>query len=59
MFIKRIADEQYPKAKRITLVMDNYNTNTVSSFFETFQPKEAKNYETDLNLYIPQNIAVG
>jgi transposase len=42
MFIKRIADEQYPKAKRITLVMDNYNTHAASAFYETFRPKEAK-----------------
>lgn len=42
MFIKRIADEKYPKAKRITLVMDNYNTHNASSFYETLKPKEAK-----------------
>jgi len=42
MFIKGIADEQYPKAKRITLVMDNYSTHAASAFYETFRPKEAK-----------------
>lgn len=42
MFIKRIADEKHPKAKQITLVMDNYNTHNASSFYETFKPKEAK-----------------
>jgi hypothetical protein len=42
LFIKRIAEEKYPKAKRITLVMDNYNTHNASSFYETFKPKEAK-----------------
>lgn len=42
MFIKRIADEQYPKAKKITLVMDNLNTHTASSFYEIFKPEEAK-----------------
>lgn len=42
LFIKRIADEKYPKAKQITLVMDNYNTHNASSFYETFKPKEAK-----------------
>ncbi len=42
LFIKRIADEKYPKAKRITLVMDNYNTHNASSFYESFKPKEAK-----------------
>ncbi len=42
LFIKRITDEKYSKAKRITLVMDNYNTHNASSFYETFKPKEAK-----------------
>lgn len=42
VFIKEIADVQYPKAKKITLVMDNYNTHTASAFYETFRPKEAK-----------------
>lgn len=41
-FIKRIADEQYPKAKRITLVMDNFKTHAASAFYETFEPREAK-----------------
>ena len=59
MFIKGIADEQYPKAKRITLVMDNYNTHTASAFYETFRPKEAKGYGIDLNLYLLQNMEVG
>ena len=41
-FIKRIADEWYPKAKKIILVMDNYKTHTASAFYETFDPVEAK-----------------
>lgn len=41
-FIKRIADERYPNAEKITLVMDNFNTHDASSFYETFDPKEAK-----------------
>ncbi len=41
-FIKRIADEQYPDAERITLVMDNFKTHAASSLYETFAPKEAK-----------------
>ncbi len=42
VFIKMIADEKYPRAKRITLVMDNYNTHVASAFYETFNPEEAK-----------------
>jgi len=41
-FVKRIADELYPDAKKITLVMDNFNTHTASAFYETFSPDEAK-----------------
>lgn len=41
-FIKQIADEQYPEAKKITLVMDNYNTHNAGSLYEAFSPQEAK-----------------
>jgi DDE superfamily endonuclease len=42
MFVKRISDEQYPNAKKITLVMDNFKTHATSAFYETFQPEEAR-----------------
>ncbi len=42
LFIKRIADQQYPKAKRITLIMDNFGTHTAGALYETFEPVEAK-----------------
>ena len=42
VFVKRIADEMYPRAKKITLVMDNFKTHSASAFYETFAPKEAK-----------------
>lgn len=42
VFIKRIADKEYPKAKRITLVMDNFKTHTPGALYETFEPIEAK-----------------
>lgn len=41
-FIKRIADEMYPSAKKITLVMDNFKTHVASAFYETFEPQQAK-----------------
>ena len=41
-FMKMIADKKYPKAKRITLVMDNFNTHVASAFYETYEPAEAK-----------------
>jgi len=41
-FVKRIADELYPRANKITLVMDNFKTHVASAFYETFEPEEAK-----------------
>jgi hypothetical protein len=41
-FIKKIADEHYPTAEKITLVMDNFKTHSPSSLYETFEPEEAK-----------------
>jgi len=41
-FIKRIADEFYADATKITLVMDNFKTHVASAFYETFTPEEAK-----------------
>ncbi len=32
-FIKGIANEQYPTAKKITLVMDNFKTHAASAFY--------------------------
>ena len=39
--IKWLADEQYPLAEKIVLVMDNLNTHAISSLYETFRPEEA------------------
>lgn len=41
-FMKRIADEMQPRAKKIRLVMDNFKTHNASAFYETFMPDEAK-----------------
>ena len=40
-FLEDIAD-QYEKAEKITLVMDNLNTHVPGSLYETFQPDKAK-----------------
>jgi hypothetical protein len=40
-FLKVIADH-YSEAEKITLVMDNLNTHTPGSFYETFPPEVAK-----------------
>jgi len=41
-FVKHISDQIYPDAKKINLVMDNYNTHSASAFYETYPPEEAK-----------------
>ena len=41
-FMKRIADQMHPQAKKIRLVMDNFKTHDASAFYETFVPEEAK-----------------
>ena len=41
LFTSEIA-EHYPNAKKITLVMDNLNTHSPSSWYETFSPEKAK-----------------
>jgi transposase len=41
-FVKQVADEMYPQAKKITLVMDNFKTHSIGAFYEVFEPAEAK-----------------
>jgi Rhodopirellula transposase. len=40
--MKALVDEHYPKAARITLVMDNLNTHRMSCLYEAFTPEEAR-----------------
>ena len=40
--VKRLLDEDYPKAERVTLVMDNLNTHGGASLYEAFHPTEAR-----------------
>lgn len=42
LLLKKIADEHYPSATRIRLVMDNLNTHRPGSLYQTFPPEEAK-----------------
>ena len=41
-FVRYIADQLYPKAEKILLIMDNLNTHKPSALYETFPPEEAK-----------------
>lgn len=40
--MRELADVHFPDAERITVVMDNLNTHSPSSFYEAFEPEEAK-----------------
>lgn len=40
--MKEVADEDYPDAEKIVVVMDNLNTHSPISFYETFPPEEAR-----------------
>ena len=42
MQVKQLLDVHYPKAQKVTLVMDNLNTHTGASLYEVFEPNEAR-----------------
>jgi hypothetical protein len=55
-FIKEIADEYYPGADKITLVMDNFKTHTAAALYEVYNPVEAKRIWDRFNLvYTPKH----
>ncbi len=54
-FVKRIADEWYPKSKKLKLVLDNFKTHDLSAFYETFEPAEAKRLWDRFELYTPKH----
>lgn len=41
-FIRSLADEQYPTAEKIVLVLDNLNTHTLAALYEVFPVAEAR-----------------
>ncbi len=40
--MKQVSDKLYPQAEKIIVILDNLNTHTPSSFYETFEPEEAR-----------------
>jgi len=42
LFLRRLADVEYPEVKRIVLVMDNLNTHCLASLYEAFEPVQAR-----------------
>ncbi len=40
--MRRIAEEDYPEAERIRVVLDNLSTHAASAFYEAFAPERAR-----------------
>lgn len=56
MQIKELLDIHYPQVKRVRLVMDNLNTHSISSLYETFPPDEALRFAKRLEIhYTPKH----
>ena len=54
--IKELLDLHFPKAKRVRLVMENLNTHTISSLYETFSPETALRLAKRLEIhYTPKH----
>ena len=49
--IRELVDVHYPDAERIVLVLDNLNTHTPASLYETFAPAEAKRLADKLEIH--------
>jgi hypothetical protein len=55
-FMREVIDVHYPQAEKIVLVMDNLNTHTPSSFYEAFEPAEARRLTEKLEIhYTPKH----
>lgn len=54
--IRELIDVHYPDVERIRLVMDNLNTHKVASFYEAFEPDEARRLAKRLEIhYTPKH----
>lgn len=55
-FVKAMLDERYPEAIKVRLVMDNLNTHSIASLYETFEPEEALRLAQRLEIhYTPKH----
>ena len=57
--IKDLVDVRYPDAERIASVMDNLNTHSPISLYETFAPEEAKRLLDRLEIHYTPKHASG
>jgi hypothetical protein len=49
--MRRLSDQHYPMAERITVVLDNLNTHGPASFYEAFAPDEARRLTERFEFY--------
>lgn len=55
-FLRRLTEEWYPEAERVTLVVDNLNTHKPSVLYEVFEPAEARRIMSRLEfVYTPKH----
>jgi hypothetical protein len=40
--MRKLADDHYPEAETIRVVVDNLNAHTLAAFYEAFEPEEAR-----------------
>jgi len=51
-----LLNEDYPEAEKVILVCDNLNTHKVASFYEAFEPKQARQLAERLEMhYTPKH----
>lgn len=54
--IRVLLEVQYPRAERVTLVMDNLNTHSLASLYEAFEPGQARRMINRLEVvYTPKH----
>jgi len=54
--IKKLLNEDYPEAEKVILVCDNLNTHKIASFYEAFEPKQARQLAERLEIhYTPKH----
>ena len=54
--MRELSDVHYPGAEKFVIVMDNLNTHSSSSFYETFAPEEARRLTNRFELhYTPKH----
>jgi len=55
-WIKDMLDKRYPDADKVRLVLDNLNTHSTASLYETFPPEEARRLAERLEIhYTPKH----